>query len=114
MSEIEGRLEVNDTGDGLVGKWVHDPNHGPWQATAPGWAVREFARIMQQVSEGKWGGDHPVRPLLEGHLVHTLGLWEDGEQLLPAERSVYYEATVRWNDGELRPLLLWRDAGFGS
>jgi hypothetical protein len=107
-----GRLEVNVHDGGLAGAWTHDSNHGPWQATAPGWAVREFAGIMKMVREGKWYPPHPVGGLTEGHLVHCNGIWEDGELVVPAERDTYYAATVKMSDGTTSTLSLWRDAGF--
>lgn len=105
-----GRLEVNEH-DGLGGAWELDPNHGPWQATAPGWAVREFATVKAMMRDGRWFPPVVVSDLGEGHVVHCLGIWDDGKRVVEPERNTYYEATVKWSDGETRPLILWNNTG---
>lgn len=106
------RLEVvSDDEDGLSAEWLHDSNHGPWQATAPHWATREFARVKQLVRDGKWSPPYPVADMGEGHVVHCRGLWDDGELVVEPEWNTYYEATVKWSDGTVKPLLLWNNTG---
>lgn len=105
------RVEINYHEDGLVGRWIHDRNHGPWQATAPGWAVREFAAIKVMMADGRWSPPVVVGDMGEGHLVHCDGIWDGGELVCPPERNTYYEATVKWSDGETRTLSLWNDTG---
>lgn len=105
-------LETRDNEDGLSARWIHDVHlHGPWQATAPGWAVREFAKIKQMMADGRWFPPVIISDMGEGHLVHCDGLWDCGELVCPPERNTYYEATVKWSDGETRPLCLWNDTG---
>jgi hypothetical protein len=97
------------SGTKLVGKWSDDPDHGPWQRTAPLWAVARFAEVTAMVADGRWGGDHPVGPLLDGHLVHCDGVWDGDEMVVPPSRNTYYAAYVRWDDGEIHQLVLWHD-----
>lgn len=104
------RVEDNED-DGLRGRWEHDANHGPWQETAPGWAVREFAAVKAMMADGRWSPPVVVGDMGEGHLVHCLGIWDHGELVCPSERNTYYEATVKWSDGETRTLSLWNDIG---
>jgi hypothetical protein len=110
-----GLVEVHDgeLTEGLSSIWLHDANHGPWQATAPGWAVREFARLREMMRDGRWSPPVVVGDMGEGHLVHCQGIWDDGELVCPPERNTYYEATVKWSDGTISPLALWNDVGFG-
>lgn len=103
-------VEFSENHLGLIGVYVHDV-HGPWQATAPMWAITEFARVKAMVKDGRWGGDHPVGDLGEGHVVHTEGLWDDGERVIANERNSMYIATVEWDDGGKRELVLWHDTG---
>lgn len=99
------------TDDGLRTRWEHDSNHGPWQATAPLWAVREFAGIKAMMADGRWSPPIVVSDLGEGHLVHCRGQWDRGELVVEPERNTYYQATVKWSDGTVGPLLLWNPAG---
>ncbi len=105
-------VEVSKS-DGLMGVYVNDV-HGPWQATAPMWAITEFAWVKELVRTGKWANDHPVGGLIEGHVVHTEGLWDDGERVVWPERNTMYVATVEWSDGTRQPLVLWNGTGRGD
>jgi hypothetical protein len=107
---MEPTTEVSER-DGLTGRWTHDPNHGPWRSTAPGWAVREFARNRAMMADGRWSPPVVVGDMGEGHLVHCDGIWDDGELVVEPGRDTYYEATVKWSDGTTGPLILWNDTG---
>jgi len=108
---LEGGRVEDRTENGLRGRWKHDENHGPWQATAPIWAIREFANLKAMMADGRWSPPVVVSDLGEGHLVHCVGIWDEGERIVEEERNTYYEATVKWSDGTIKPLLLWNYTG---
>lgn len=97
--------------DGVRSRWIHDTNHGPWQVTAPIWAVQEFRRVRAMMTDGRWFSPIVVGGLGEGHLVHCDGLWDHGKLIAGPERDSCYEATVEWSDGTTGPLLPWNWTG---
>lgn len=108
----EDRVELTHGEDNsLRGRWIHDANHGPWKATAPMWAVSEFAAIKRMMADGRWSPPIVVSDMGEGHLVHFDGIWDGDELVVQPERNTYYEATVKWSDGTTAPLILWNDSG---
>lgn len=105
------RVESTTHDDGFSSRWTHDENHGPWQATAPAWAVLDFIEINAMMDDGRWRPPIVVGGLDEGHLVHCDGIWNNGELVVEPTRDTYYEATVTWSDGTVGPLCLWNEPG---
>lgn len=105
------RVESSTNSDGFSSRWIHDENHGPWQVTAPTWAVMDFIGIQRMMDEGKWSPPLVVGGMSEGHLVHCDGIWDNGELIVPPGLDTYYEATVAWSDGKVGPLCLWNETG---
>lgn len=103
--------ETTHDDSGLRGRWIHDGRHGPWRETAPIWAINEFAALKKMMADGRWAPPVVVSDMGEGHLVHCDGIWDDGKRVVEPERNTYYEATVKWSDGTVGPLLLWNESG---
>jgi len=108
----EDRVEETSHDDSdLRGRWIHDANHGPARATAPIWAITEFAAIKKMMADGRWSPPTVIGGMGEGHLVHCDGIWDGEERVVEPERNTYYETTVEWSDGTVGPLCLWNDSG---
>lgn len=90
--------------------WTQVGPHGRWQETMPVWAMLELEAIKRQVAVGHWGGPAPTGEVLVGHLLQAGELVEDGEVLAPADtRPSVYEARIRFSDGRVRTVNLWKD-----
>lgn len=100
----------DDDDDGIRCRWTQVGPHGHWKTTMPVWAMMELDAIKRQVAVGHWGGPAPTGPVLGGRLLQAGELVDAGEVIAPAEeRPSVYEVQIRFSDGKVRTINLWRD-----